>query len=234
MNNTYDYFKVIRDYRDGIIELQNQYNEKIAEAKEAEGSAMGERLKAEAERKFAEDSESIRRQQQTKLKEIIARMRENAKKEKPPVPSSELLEKLQFLQMRDKGSITQQEIREIAGKCADVPDAYKVVADIARNLNIPIPPMTRQIIGEKALKPIEDLEKNGYLILSMPKINNRSEWWELGFAKMYTTKEDFTQGRAADYYRLDKPVQNEDEALTLCSSLATVDIKTQFKEIVND
>ena len=231
MSLTSNYFDIINGYRKAVSEAQRKADEKILLAEKAKGSPLYDELMKEAAESLAEAAKTAREAAIPKFRETITAMRDNIGKQKPTPPTAEMLERLQFLKMRDENSITYDELRDIAAFCQDNPSAMQVVNDMAKKKGFVLPNIKETVGGDLCAKAVDGLEKSGSVCLNLPKVNNTTAWYQM-WKSHITGVNDETGGQAFEYFKNDRDYATEDDILKGYGGL-TPDNLVEAKSIIN-
>lgn len=226
MSLTSEYFEIIKNYRRAVADAQEKAGEKIRRAEKARGSELYKELIDEAQKELENAAKAARETAKPKLRIVIDKMRQNVSQQKPVPPTSEMLEKLQFLKMRfdvlnlrsndnfaDRDTITYDELKEAATFCQGNSEALKVVKDMATRKGFVLPNIKETVGGDLCQKAVDGLEKDGFTVLELPKVNNRMEYLEMSNSMIYS-KDDITNGRGMDFFRVDKDFSTEKDMIS--------------------
>ena len=244
MSLTSTYFDIINGYRKAVAEAQHKADNKIILAEKAKGSPLYDELLKEADESLKEAANVAREAARPKLRAVIDEMRKNISKQKPTPPTAEMLEKLQFLKMRfdvmndghaddyaSRDTVTYEDLKEAAAFCQGNAEAMKVVNDMARRKGVVIPNIKETVGGDLCEKVVDSLEKEGFTALNLPRVNNTTKWYEMHNNQM-TGVEDTTDGRAFDFFRVDRDLPTERDMVSRYGGLYP-DNYTEATAIIN-
>ena len=130
MRLTERFYDNVRWYKDTVADIEAGYARQMEYADRFRGSEAFKDIKQQAD---AERAEALNEQKKDFLKhirEITAAMRENARNHKSAAPTSEQVNLLTVLKMRDH--LTADEIKRAANTLKGCPDAIAALHDIAR------------------------------------------------------------------------------------------------------
>lgn len=151
MKQTTRFYDNIRWYKDAVADIEAGYSKHMAYADRFKGSEGYKDIKQRAD---AERAEALSKEKQSLVKavrETTAAMRENARNYKTPAPTSEQVNLLTVLKMRDH--LTADEIKRAANTLKGCPDAIAALHDIARSHNLTVglekPALTTSYIMER-------------------------------------------------------------------------------------
>lgn len=215
MSNTNEYYDLINKYRSVVTAANEEYNTAITSAEEAKGSPLYDRLINEANEKRENAINAIRKELKPKMNDVLKRMKKNITELKPIPPTSEMIETLELLKMRD--NLSDAEIRAAGELCSSCPSAFAVVAEMAQKRNLPLVPKRGTIGGENGDRAVEALRKAAMTTLEMPKVNNRPEWIEMN-SSIYG-KEDTTNGRSMDFFQYDRSFNTDRDMISSWSGI---------------
>lgn len=228
MSNTSTYFENINKYRSAVKAANEELDKKLREAEDAKGSIMFDKLVNKSTEERNEVIEKARKTVKSAIDESLKKMKANVNELKPIPPTSEMLEHLQLLKMRD--NVTDEEIRAAGEMCSGCPAAWEVVHEMAQKRGLPLAAKQGTLGGENGLKAIEKLRKAAEMILSMQKVNNRDEWFKMSKSYTYSI-EDTTNGKAFDYYMYDKDFNDDKSMIKDFSGI--IDNFDSFYETIN-
>lgn len=162
MRLTERFYDNVRWYKDTVADIEAGYARQMEYADRFRGSEAFKDIKQRAD---AERAEALNEQKKDFLKhirEITAAMRENARNHKSAAPTSEQVNLLTVLRMRDH--LTADEVKRAANTLKGCPDAVAALHDIARAHNLTVG-LDKALTTAYVLERVDCMERSAAAML---------------------------------------------------------------------
>ena len=219
---TRNYFETVKSYREKLAAIWAEYEAGMQKIEAYKGSSGYEKDAGELESTRLEAIKATQKEYTTRFRGITNGMRMSAKSRSMETPTTEQLNLLTALKMRD--NISRDELEQAGRTLKDSPVCLSVLDEIAAKMDL----HTLHFSAESTssiMKHIDTLEESARRICALDKPNSRAE--QAARASIYNPE---WTANAFYSFRVDKDVDTEAEAMT---TFGGVDDFGTFAQAVN-